>query len=168
MFYNKVVYNAKKVGKQVFLSICNQVSFVKFIISVWGHYDDKFKITYIVYPSKRLHSSGVLVHPLAVRRSPTDEFFVVFRTWPVVRFCWVILLCTRCAVFVCVHVCGIGSISPRPLCDFALGRVFDRTARGNRASPVFSSCPTGLCFENQSIRKINRYMLVITNKYTIL
>lgn len=27
---------------------------------------------------------------------------------------------------------------------------------------------TGLCFDNQSIRKINRYMLVITNKYTIL
>ena len=66
--------------------------------------------------SKRLHSSGRVVPPLAVRRSPTDEFFVVFRKWPVVRFCWVILLCTGCAVFVGVHVCGIGSISPRPLC----------------------------------------------------
>lgn len=69
-----------------------------------------------MYPSKRLHSSGVLVHPLAVRRSPTDEFFVVFRTRSVVRFCWVFLLCTGRAVFVCVYVCGIGSISPRPLC----------------------------------------------------
>lgn len=71
--------------------------------------------------------------------------------------------------------------SPRPPCTmqkypFAVpqGRVFagckaaERTARGNRASPVFSSCPTGLCFENQSIRKINRYMLVITKKYTTL
>lgn len=66
--------------------------------------------------SQPMHSSGVLVHPLAVRRSPTDEFFVVFRQDSVVHFCWVILLCTGCAVFVGVHVCGIGSISPRPLC----------------------------------------------------
>lgn len=83
------------------------------------------------------------------------------------RFCSV-LDTSCCAVFVGVHVCGIGSISPRPLCLFRTGRVFDRTARGNRVSPVFSSCPTGLCFENQSIRKFIRYMLVITNKYTIL
>lgn len=66
--------------------------------------------------SKRLHSSGRVVPTLAVRRSPTDEFFVLFRTCSVVRFCWVILLCTGCAVFVGVSVCGIGSISPRPLC----------------------------------------------------
>lgn len=79
-------------------------------------YDVSFDFVTQSKHSKRLHSSGVLVHPLAVRRSPTDEFFVVFRKWPVVRFCWVILLCTGCAVFVGVHVCGIGSISPRPLC----------------------------------------------------
>ena len=85
----------------------NETTVIVFIISAWGHYD---------YPIKRLHSSGVLVHPLAVRRSPTDEFFVLFRTCSVVRFCWVILLCTGCAVFVGVSVCGIGSISPRPLC----------------------------------------------------
>ena len=28
----------------------------------------------------------------------------------VVRFCWVFLLCTGRAVFVCVYVCGIGSL----------------------------------------------------------
>ena len=66
--------------------------------------------------AENIRLSGRVVPPLAVRRSPTDEFFVVFRTRSVVRFCWVILLCTGCAVFVCVHVCGIGSISPRPLC----------------------------------------------------
>jgi hypothetical protein len=84
-------------------------------------YDVSFDFVTQSKHSKRLHSSGVLVHPLAVRRSPTDECFVVFRTCSVVRFCWVILLCTMCAVFMCVHVCGIGSISPRPLCSFRAG-----------------------------------------------
>lgn len=38
--------------------------------------------------SKR-QGSGRVVPTLAVRRSPTDEFFVVFRTRSVVRFSWV-------------------------------------------------------------------------------
>lgn len=57
--------------------------------------------------------------------------------------------------------------SPRPPCTmqkypFAVpqGRVFagceaaERTARGNRASPVFSSCPTGFLAVNQLFRKL--------------
>lgn len=54
--------------------------------------------------------------------------FVVSWRRSVVLFCRVILSCARCAVSVGVHVCGIGSISPRPLCLFRTGRVFDRTA----------------------------------------
>ena len=41
---------------------------------------------------------------LSLEIDPTDEFFCGV---PDTFFC---------AVFVCVHVCGIGSISPRPLC----------------------------------------------------
>lgn len=84
-------------------------------------YDVSFDFVTQSKHSKWLHSSGRVVPPRRVQRSPTDEFFVVFRTCSVVRFCWVILLGTECAVFVCVSVCGIGSISPRPLCYFRAG-----------------------------------------------
>lgn len=92
------------------------MSFVKFIISVWGHYDDKFKITYIVYPSKQLHSSGVLVHPLAVRRSPTDEFLCGVPD----AICCAVLLGNSvgyrvCGFFVCSRVWDRFYLSPSPL-----------------------------------------------------
>jgi hypothetical protein len=45
-------------------------------------------------------------------------------------------------------------LSPSPLLISRWGRVFDRTARGNRASPGFSSCPTWLLAVNQLFRKL--------------
>ena len=57
--------------------------------------------------SKRLHSSGRVVPPLAVRRSPTDEFFVVFRTRSVVY--------QVCGFRVCSRVWDRFYLSPSPL-----------------------------------------------------
>lgn len=65
-------------------------------------------------------------------------------------------------------LCALPGFSPSPLYDakvpFAVpqGRVFagckaaERTARGNRALPCFSSCPTGL------LLKINYLSFLIT------
>lgn len=70
------------------------------------------------------------------------------------------ILCSLLCRFDVFFVCGIGSFlvprsdfSPSPLyelspyrrggCSFDCSAV-ERTARGNRALPCFSSCPTGL------------------------
>ena len=116
---------------------------------------------------KRLHSSGVLVHPLAVRRSPTDEFLCGVPD----AICCAVLLGNSVVYWVCgFRGCSRvwdSSISPRPLCDFALGGC-SIEQQEETGQALFFPLATGLCFDNQSIRKINRYMLVITNKYTIL
>ena len=94
------------------------------------------------------------------------------------------ILCSLLCRFDVFFVCGIGSFLV-PRSDFSPSPLYELSPyRRGGCSPdakqpkeqqeetalrtVFSSCPTGLCFDNQSIRKINRYMLVITNKYTIL
>ncbi len=77
---------------------------------------DRIKITYIIYPSKRLHSSGRVVPPLAVRCSPIDEFFCgVLDT-----FCCAVLLGNSvayrvCGFRVCSRVWDRFYLSPSPL-----------------------------------------------------
>ena len=39
--------------------------------------------------------------------------------------------------------------------------MFDRTARGNRANPVFSSCPTGFLAVNQLFRKLYKTTVAV-------
>ena len=94
------------------------------------------------------------------------------------------ILCSLLCRFDVFFVCGIGSFlvprsdfSPSPLYELSpyrrggcssIARQSKEQQEETGQALFFPSCPTGLCFENQSIRKINRYMLVITNKYTIL
>lgn len=104
-------------------------------------------------------AAPVGAEPTVQTGASIDKFFGVFWTWSVMRF----RVCAR--VWDRFFLSASLRLLPVPLVRaFAVpqGRVFvdcsavERIARGNRALPCFSSCPTGL------LLKINYLSFLIT------